>query len=61
MHQSADLRADLDRAVRNVLATVPESAELQRLADELTAIGYRITESVEAAYLDLTCEDEEAA
>jgi len=27
----------------------------------LTVIGYRITESVETAYLDLTCEDAEAA
>jgi hypothetical protein len=61
MHQSADLQNDLDRAVRNVLAAAPESAELQRLADALSAIGHRITESIEVAYLDLTCEDEEAA
>jgi hypothetical protein len=61
MLQSADLKSDLEGATHRLGASSHGSAEFQRLADELSEVGHRITESIEHAFVELTSEQDEAA
>ena len=61
MLQSDDLRTELERAGVRLRAASPASAEFRSLSDDLSALGRRITESIEDAFLELTAEQDEAA
>jgi hypothetical protein len=61
MHQSANLRTDLERASRAVCTASPDSSEFLGLVNDLSQLGGRITESIEDAFVELTCEQDEAA